>query len=87
MIQLLQLTSWGIYASASVYFTKELIPQSDQTKAQGYMTNALTIGTVIGTFVGGQLIEFFDVNAMLIFQTSMALISLIGMIIWRKKEI
>ena len=83
LIQLLQLTSWGIYASASVYFAKEVIPQKDQTKAQAYMTNALTIGTVIGTFAGGQLIEKYNVNVMLVFQNIMALISLIGIVIWK----
>ncbi len=30
MVQLLQLTSWGVYASASVYYTNEIIPKKDQ---------------------------------------------------------
>lgn len=84
-IQLLQMTSWAIYASASVYFTKEIIPERDQVQAQAYMANALTIATVIGTFVGGQLIEAVNVNAMLVFQTAMALIGLVGMIAWKFK--
>lgn len=84
LIQLLQFSSWGIYASASVYFAKEIIPDKDQIKAQGYMTNALTIGTVIGTLVGGQLIEKYNVNVMLVFQNIMAFISLIGMLVWKR---
>lgn len=84
-IQLLQLTSWGIYASASVYYAKENIPAEDQTKAQAYMSNALTIGNVIGTLIGGQLIDMYSVNAMLIFQCLMGALGLLGIVIWKYK--
>lgn len=85
MIQLLQLTSWGIYASASVYYAKEHIPEEDQTRAQAYMANALTIGNVIGTLIGGRLIDIYGVNAMLLFQCFMGALSLIGIVIWKFK--
>lgn len=85
LIQLLQLTSWGIYASASVYYAKETIPAEDQAQAQAYMTNALTIGTIISALIGGRLIDMYGVNAMLIFQCLMGALGLLGIVIWSRK--
>ena len=85
LVQLLQLTSWGIYATASVYFANEIIPERDRTKGQAFMSNALTIGTVIGSLIGGFLIERYQVNVMLVFQCTMALLGLVAMLIWRMK--
>lgn len=83
MIQFLQLTSWGVYASASVYYANEIIPEKDRSKGQAYMSNALTIGSVIGALVGGRLIDLYDVNVMLVFQVGMATVAVVGMIIWK----
>jgi len=82
MIQLLQFSSWGIYASASVYYARNSIPEQDLSKAQAYMANTLTIGTVIGSLIGGTLIERYNVNVMLIFQTAMAVLTMCGMLVW-----
>lgn len=86
LIQFLQLTSWGVYASASVYYANEIIPEKDRSKGQAYMSNALTIGSVIGALVGGRLIDLYDVNAMLVFQVGMATIAVIGMIAWKAQK-
>lgn len=85
LIQLLQFTSWGICASASVYIAKEIIPFVDQAQAQAYMTNSLTIGTVIATFFGGIVIDRFGVNHMIVLQCVAAGIALAGSIVWSKR--
>lgn len=83
LAQALQLTSWGVYAGASVYYADEIIPEADRSKGQAFMTNAITIGSVIGSLVGGALIERYNVDAMMYYQCGTALIAMIGMIVWK----
>jgi len=64
--QLVQCASFAIYASASVYYAEEAVKSEDKTTAQSFMSNSQTIGSVIGSLVGGFLISGTNLNVTLI---------------------
>ncbi|EOH72042.1 MFS transporter [Enterococcus malodoratus] len=82
--QSLQMIGFAMHTMASVYYTNQIIPQKDLIKGQTLMATANTIGGIIGAFVGGQMLSFLSVSAMLMIGT---LISLVGtVIVWLSVE-
>lgn len=82
--QSLQMVGFAMHTMASVYYTNQIIPQKDLIKGQTLMATANTIGGIIGAFVGGQMLSFLSVSAMLMIGT---LISLVGtVIVWLSVE-
>ena len=65
MIQFTQMISFAIFASASVFYTAEVIAEEDQTTGQAFMTSMMTAGSVIGSLIGGWILELRGVRAML----------------------
>ncbi len=63
--QSLQMLGFALHTTASVYYTNKIIPQEDLVKGQTLMATANTIGGIAGSFLGGQLLNFFSVEAML----------------------
>lgn len=57
----------------SVYYVNAGMEPEDAIKGQAYFTMTYTLGCVIGSFLGGVLIDFAGVNSMLIFATVSAL--------------
>ena len=55
-----------------------MIPPKDQVKGQALMTTANTVGGVLGTFLGGQLLLVWGVSNMLLTGT---LLSALGTVI------
>lgn len=66
-IQIFQLFGWGIYAVASVRYVNSIMGPEDTVKGQGWLTVAELIGSVIGTIVGGFLIDRVGIPGLLIF--------------------
>ena len=65
-VQLIQPLGWGLMTVASVYWANEQMAPQDTVKGQAYMTMSLSIGTIIGSLIGGWLIDSAGVSAMLI---------------------
>lgn len=65
MIQFAQMLSFAIFASASVYYTAEVIAKEDQATGQAYMTSMMAVGTVLGSLSGGWMLELSGMPAML----------------------
>ena len=72
-VQILQMLGWGLMTAASVYYVNAVMEPEDAIKGQAYFTMTYTLGCVIGSFLGGVLIDFAGVNSMLIFATVSAL--------------
>ena len=64
-VQLLQPLGWGLMAVSCVYFADSAVHDRDKVKGQAFMAMALSVGTIIGTLIGGWLIDHFGVPGML----------------------
>lgn len=73
LIQVLQMFGWGIMSMGIVYYVNNLVSEHDKAQGQAYAGMAYTIASVIGTFVGGNIIDKYGVNSMLLFGTVLAL--------------
>ena len=65
-IQLLQATSYSFLSPTQLYYANNKVSQVDMVKGQAFITASYTLGCAIGNFVGGQLLELFDVVALLV---------------------
>ncbi|MBQ0004312.1 MAG: MFS transporter [Clostridiales bacterium] len=88
MVQCIQMISYAVFASASVYYSDDMMEANDKAKGQGYMTAAVAIGGAIGNAVGGWAVEAGGVRLVevigIAFAAAGACLVLIGT---RKKEI
>ncbi len=66
MIQLLQMLGWALMTVSSVYYVNEIMEEQDAIKGQAYMTMTYTLGTVLGSVLGGTLLDRYSVNTMLL---------------------
>ncbi len=73
LIQVLQMFGWGIMSMGIVYYVNNLVSDHDKAQGQAYAGMAYTIASVIGTFAGGNIIDLYGVNSMLIVGTVLAL--------------
>lgn len=65
LIQLLQATSYTFISPTQMYYAADKVGKADMVKGQAFITAAYTLGCACGNFAGGQLLEFFDLRAML----------------------
>lgn len=63
--QFAQMLSFAIFASASVYYTGQTIKDEDRTTGQAMMASVIVIGTLIGSLVGGWLLDLCGMKIML----------------------
>ena len=78
---LLQPFSYGLYASATVYFTNDCMREEDKVTGQSLMTMTMAIGSVAGNLIGGWLIDFGSVTQMMTVGTCLAAVAL-GVVPW-----
>ena len=64
-IQLLQATSYSFLSPTQLYYADAKVSPADMVKGQAFITAAYTLGCAIGNFTGGQLLDLFDVRALL----------------------
>ena len=70
LAQTLQILGNGLYWQASVYYVKAVIPGADQVKGQSLTTVfSVNIGAILGSICSGQMLQYFDVNGLLLFGT------------------
>lgn len=65
-VQLLQMFGWALMTVSSVYYVNEIMEEQDTIKGQAYMTMTYTLGTVLGSLIGGTLLDHYSVNVMLL---------------------
>ena len=87
-VQLLQPFGWGLMSVACVYYADSVVQERDKVKGQAWMSMTLSVGTILGTLIGGWLIDRFGVPGMLtVAVASGALGSLIVILFSRKSDI
>lgn len=64
-IQLLQATSYSLMSPAQLYYADAKVSSADMVKGQAFIGASYTLGCAIGNFTGGQLLELFNVRALL----------------------
>jgi PPP family 3-phenylpropionic acid transporter len=64
-IQILQAVNYSFLSPTQVYYAGSKVALSDMVKGQAFITASYTLGCAIGNFVGGQLLQFFSLTAML----------------------
>lgn len=67
LAQFLQLLTFAIFISASVYYAKDKLDAEDQAQGQTLVGASSTIGSVVGSLSGGFLIKNFGMDKNLIF--------------------
>ena len=65
-IQLLQATSYSFLSPTQLFYANSKVDPADMVKGQAFITAAYTLGCAAGNFLGGQLIGFLGVTAMLL---------------------
>ncbi len=78
VVHALQMLGYALLAVASVYYVNCLMEDRDKVTGQAYMTMTTTMGAVIGSTVGGVIIDVWGIEMMLIFAT---VIAVVGMVI------
>lgn len=63
--QTMQMLAFAVYTPTSVYFTDMLMEEEDRNKGQAFLCSANTIGGVLGSLIGGRIINSFGVSSML----------------------
>lgn len=64
--QLFQFSAYAVFIPASIYYVNLVIDETDMIKGQAFMTGAISLGGVIGSFLGGLLLGGSGVRGMLI---------------------
>lgn len=65
LTQVLQMGSFALYVPASVYYTNETMDDSDKFMGQAVMTSSNTLGGVIGSLLGGFLLDYANIRLLL----------------------
>ncbi len=75
LAQFLQLLTFAIFISASVYYAKDRLDAEDQAQGQTLVGASSTAGSVVGSLSGGFLIKNFGMDKNLIFIIVIAILS------------
>lgn len=67
LAQILQMFSNAIFILASVYYADKKMAPEDKVTGQSYMTASISIGAVLGNFLGGQVLNAAGLHLMLLF--------------------
>lgn len=84
-VQIFEMTGYALYSVASVYYVNEVVALSDRVQGQAYFSMTNTVGIVLGSLVGGLLLDYAGVSALMAFST---LTGFLGMVIlwWMLKK-
>lgn len=67
--QIFEMPGYALYTIASVYYINESVGEGDRVQGQAYFTMAITLGSVLASFVGGFLLDLAGAAALLAFAT------------------
>lgn len=65
LVQCLQIISYGLMAAARVYYVDETIGKKHEATGQAYMAATEPVGLVLGSLLGGFLMDGFGIGALL----------------------
>ncbi|MCR5468814.1 MAG: MFS transporter [Lachnospiraceae bacterium] len=71
-VQVLQMFTFGMYIPAGVYLANECMEEQDKFKGQALMAGTNTLGGVVGSLVGGLVLDMAGVKMMLIISFAFA---------------
>lgn len=74
LIQGFQMFGWGFMSVGIVYYVNELVGDEDIAQGQAYAGMSMTIANVLATSIGGNIIDMYGVNRMLIVGTMAAVL-------------
>ena len=77
LVQLTQIVSFALFASASVYYTGEMVGEEDRTTGQSLTASVIVMGNVVGSLLGGVIIDGLGVKHLLLINIGMAVIGTI----------
>ena len=77
-VALMQIATYAIMYTASIYYVEGMVDESDRVKGQGYVITSSTIGGIIASLVGGKILDVASVNEQLMFG---ALVCFLGSLI------
>lgn len=80
LIQGFQMFGWGLMSMGIVYYVNDLVGKNDKAQGQAYAGMAYTIASVLATFMGGNIIDVYGVNMMLIVGSIMASVG--SIVVW-----
>lgn len=83
--QIFQIFAWGLITVSSVYYINSIMEPEDAVKGQAYYTVTLTLGNVIGSAVGGVLLDHLGVNAMMLFGTACAAVGAVFLLVFSQR--
>ena len=69
LFQLTQVLAWALIAIASVYYINAVMEPEDAVKGQAYYTMTYTLASVLGSLIGGPMIDALGVGPTLAFGT------------------
>lgn len=78
LTQCMQCLSYGLMAASRVYYVDETVGKENETTGQAYMTATETIGVVLGSSLGGVLMQARGIDALL---WCGAAVSFVGMVL------
>jgi PPP family 3-phenylpropionic acid transporter len=78
--QAFQGLTFAIYLPAAVYYVNQMMENEDKVKGQTFITSTMTIGGVVGSVVGGWLLDHYNVHVMLLFGAAAAVIGCLLMV-------
>ena len=81
LVQLTQMPAWGITAMAHVQFIGEEMDPGDRVKGQTFFSMVQAAGSVIGSLIGGWLIDHAGMDALMGFATGASLLGMTA-VIW-----
>ena len=84
-VQIFQMLGWGLMTAASVYYVNAVMEPEDAIKGQAYFTMSYTLGSVLGSLLGGTLIDLAGVQVMLLFATVSALFGAVIIFIFAER--
>lgn len=78
-IQSLQCLSYGLMAASRVYYVDETVGKENETTGQAYMAASETVGIVLGSSLGGFLMQAKGINTLLSVGTAVCLAGMLLM--------
>ena len=78
LAQVFQVLAFGLYIVAFVYYVNHEMANEDKVKGQSLVTTAHTLGSVVGSLIGGWLINRYDVKYGLFFCIVMSVLGVIA---------
>lgn len=80
LIQGTQMFGWGIMSIGIVYYVNDIVGEHDKARGQAFAGMSYTFSSVLGTFIGGNIIDLLGVNMMLVIGSILAAIG--TLVVW-----